>query len=93
MADSLTPAVSDRICKHMNDDHADAVALYVRAYSPFETALSAEMVAIDPEGMDLRARIDQHPDPIEVRIPFDHRLQDSEDAHHTLIAMIKQARK
>ena len=24
-ADPLTPAVSDRICKHMNDDHADAV--------------------------------------------------------------------
>lgn len=93
MADSLTPAVSDRICKHMNDDHAEAVALYVRAYSPFEAARSAEMVAIDPEGMDLRAWMDEHSDPIGVRIPFDHRLQDSEDAHHTLIAMLKQARK
>jgi putative heme iron utilization protein len=24
-ADPLSPAVSDRICKHMNDDHAEAV--------------------------------------------------------------------
>jgi putative heme iron utilization protein len=27
-----------------------------------------------------------------LRIPFDHPLKDSEDAHHTLIAMLKQAR-
>ena len=29
-ADPLTPAVSDRICKHMNDDHAEAVLAYAQ---------------------------------------------------------------
>jgi putative heme iron utilization protein len=28
-----------------------------------------------------------------IRITFDHVLQDSEDAHQTLIAMVKQARQ
>ena len=27
-ADPLTSAVSDRICAHMNDDHAEAVVAY-----------------------------------------------------------------
>jgi putative heme iron utilization protein len=29
---------------------------------------------------------------VPVRIEFDHPLKDAEDAHHTLVAMIKQAR-
>jgi putative heme iron utilization protein len=92
MADLLTPAVSDRICKHMNDDHAEAVALYARVYGHIEPVLAAEMLSIDADGMNLSTRTDEAGDPIQVRIPFDHPLQDSEDAHHTLIAMIKQAR-
>ena len=31
-ADPLTPAVSERICRHMNDDHSDAVLRYARHY-------------------------------------------------------------
>ncbi|WP_448560414.1 DUF2470 domain-containing protein [Trichothermofontia sp.] len=90
MADTLTPAVSDRICKHMNEDHADAVVLYARVFGQLPAATAAQMQAIDPEGMDLLAEVDGTPQP--VRIPFDHRLQDSEDAHQTLIAMVRQAR-
>jgi putative heme iron utilization protein len=40
--------------------------------------------------MDITAQVDGEPVP--VRIPFDHILADAEDAHQTLIAMIKQAR-
>ena len=29
-ADPITPAISDRICAHMNDDHAEAVLLYAK---------------------------------------------------------------
>jgi len=32
MADPLTPAISDRICKHMNEDHASAIALYAQVF-------------------------------------------------------------
>jgi putative heme iron utilization protein len=91
MADPITPQVSDRICKHMNEDHADAVALYARVYGDTPAATQAEMQSIDPEGMTLMVQVDGTATP--VRIQFDHVLQDSEDAHQTLIAMVKQARQ
>jgi putative heme iron utilization protein len=90
MADPLTPQVSERICKHMNEDHADALALYARAFGQVEGVTQARMQAIDSEGMDLQVEVDGAVQTL--RIPFDHPLKDSEDAHHTLIAMLKQAR-
>jgi putative heme iron utilization protein len=74
----------------MNDDHADAVKVYAQVYGNIPAATAATMVAIDPEGMDLNTQVDGAETP--VRITFDHILQDSEDAHQTLIAMIRQAR-
>lgn len=90
MADPITPQVSQRICKHMNEDHGDAIALYARVFGNVADVSVAEMVEIDPTGMDLIAQVNGTAIP--VRIPFDHTLQDSEDAHHTLIEMVKQAR-
>jgi putative heme iron utilization protein len=91
MADPITPAVSTRICTHMNDDHADAVLMYVKAFGDAGAATTAKMESIDPDGMTLSAEVDGVMLP--VRIAFDHTLADSEDAHQTLIAMIKQARQ
>lgn len=54
MADPLTPAISDRICAHMNDDHAEAVVLYARVYGGIETE-TALMQAIDAEAMTSRS--------------------------------------
>ena len=90
MADPITPKISDRICKHMNEDHADAVVLYARVFGNTPEAETAQMLAIDPEGMNLSAQINSNSVPL--RINFDHVLQDSEDAHQTLITMIRQAR-
>ncbi|MGK7912919.1 MAG: DUF2470 domain-containing protein [Synechococcus sp.] len=90
MADPITPAISDRICKHMNEDHAEAVALYATAYGGLSNVTAAQMKAIDPEGMDLMANVDGAE--TSVRVTFEHQLQDSEDAHQTLIAMVRQAR-
>lgn len=89
MSDSLA-AASDRICKHMNDDHADAIALYAQVFGGYRHATAASMQSIDPEGMNLMIHADGETVPL--RIPFDHLLQDAEDAHHTLIDMVKQAR-
>jgi putative heme iron utilization protein len=90
MAEPITPAVSDRICKHMNDDHAEAVLLYATAYGNQPTATAAVMEAVDPNGMTLAVTVDgEH---TSVRVPFDHTLEGAEDAHHTLVAMLKQAR-
>jgi putative heme iron utilization protein len=91
MADPITPAIGERICKHMNEDHAEAVLTYAKVYGKSPTATTAAMNAIDPLGMDLTAEVDGNS--IDLRIPFDRELTDSEDAHQTLIAMIKDARK
>lgn len=90
MADPLTPTISDRICKHMNEDHAEAVVLYAQVFGDRPQTEKAQMVAVDPQGMDLSIEIQERVEML--RIPFDHVLQDSEDAHQTLIAMVRQAR-
>jgi putative heme iron utilization protein len=90
MAEPITPAVSDRICKHMNDDHAEAVLLYATAYGHQPAATAALMESIDPQGMTLAVTVDGAQ--TSVRVPFDHTLEGAEDAHHTLVAMLKQAR-
>jgi len=41
------------------------------------------MLAVRPEGMELTA------DGETLLVPFDHRLSDSEDAHRTLVAMLR----
>lgn len=91
MADPLTPQISDRICKHMNEDHSDAVLLYAQTFGNTPNAESAFLDSIDSEGMNLSATIQGQKQPL--RITFDHPLADSEDAHQTLIAMVKQAKK
>ncbi|MEA5392807.1 DUF2470 domain-containing protein [Cyanobium gracile UHCC 0139] len=82
-ADPITAAVSDRICKHMNDDHAEAVLAYARHYGGCTEAQEARMVAVEPEAMRLEV------DGARVDVPFDHALTDSEDAHRTLVAMLR----
>ncbi|MGR3274937.1 DUF2470 domain-containing protein [Acaryochloris marina NIES-2412] len=90
MADTFTPEISDRICKHMNEDHADAVLLYAKAYGKVTEAEAAQILKVDSEGMELSVNAGDQDSTI--RIAFDHVLQDSEDAHQTMIAMVKTAR-
>lgn len=90
VSESFSPQISDRICRHMNDDHAEAVLMYAQVFGKVTTATVAKMVAIDAHGMDLMAQVDGTPTP--ARILFDHTLQNAEDAHHTLIDLVKQAR-
>jgi putative heme iron utilization protein len=82
-ADPLTATVSERICKHMNDDHAEAVLAYARHYGGVEAPQQARMVAVRPDAMELDV------DGQRVDVAFDHTLSDSEDAHRTLVAMLR----
>ncbi|MEM6501188.1 MAG: DUF2470 domain-containing protein [Cyanobacteria bacterium P01_C01_bin.89] len=90
MAEAFSKKVSDRICKHMNDDHGDAVVLYATAYGKVENVASATMDAIDAEGMDLTAQVDGQPQP--VRIAFEKPLADAKEAHDVLVTMLKSAK-
>jgi len=90
MSKDFSAEISSRICKHMNDDHADAVVLYAKAFGGVTDANAAKMLSIDAQGMDLTAQVNG--EAVSVRIQFDHVLADAEDAHQSLIAMVKQAR-
>lgn len=91
MSEPISPTISDRICKHMNEDHADAIVLYARVFGKAPNALAAQMLSIDPLGMDLSVESDNRN--TRVRIEFDSPLKDAQDAHHILIKMVKQARQ
>lgn len=90
MTDLFSAEISARICQHMNEDHSDAVMLYAKAFGGVANATSAEMLSIDAGGMNLNVQADRAAIPL--RIQFEPALQDADDAHHRLIAMIKQAR-
>ncbi len=90
MSESITPSISERICKHMNEDHSEAIALYAKAFGNQPQTEIATLESIDPQGMNISAQIAGETVP--VRVEFDHTLKNAEDAHHTLVAMIKQAR-
>ena len=85
--EKITPQVSDRICKHMNRDHAEAVLTYAQRYGSQAEATAATLTAIDDTGMNLQANVAGETVP--VRVAFDHELKDAADAHHTLVAMLR----
>lgn len=85
--EAIDSQVSDRICKHMNKDHAEAVLTYAQRYGNQTEATAATLEAIDNKGMDLSANVNGETLP--VRVTFDHELKDAKDAHTTLVDMLK----
>ncbi|EKV02877.1 putative heme iron utilization protein [Leptolyngbya sp. PCC 7375] len=91
MAEAITSTISDRICKHMNDDHADAVLIYAQKFGDATAATAATMTAIDTTGMDLDATVNGQNTP--VRVSFERPLADAKDAHHVLVEMLKKVKQ
>ncbi len=89
MQSTLSAQAAAAICKHMNEDHADAVAAYARAYGNIAQVRTAEMIAIDGHAMELG--VETGAGRIVVRIGFDHELADGDDARDTLIKLARQA--
>ena len=90
MSEIITSAVSDRICNHMNKDHADAVLTYAQYFGKRDDANAAEMVALDEAGMDLSITVNEQSEPL--RIPFPQTLANAKDAHTVLVDMMKEAK-
>lgn len=90
MGEAITAAVSDRICKHMNDDHADSIVIYAEVYGQVKNVASARMLSIDAEGMDLVAQVNGSDQP--VRVQFEKPLADAKEAHVVLVEMLKKGR-
>lgn len=81
----LAEAEAD-VVAHMNDDHADAVALYANILCG-KSGVGWRLTGIDPEGADL-ARPGDH-----CRIAFDKKAGTAEQARVELVRLVKRARQ
>ncbi len=83
-SEPLTDAISKRICNHMNKDHTDAVLSIVRHYGGLGDLHTAQMTAINSTTMFFIA------DELHVEIPLPLEISTSEEAHQTLVKMLKE---
>jgi hypothetical protein len=84
-AEALAAAEAE-IVEHMNEDHADAIA--VMAERLLGLAGSGwELAGVDPEGCDMRLG------PTLARLPFDKRAHDAESCRVELVRLTRRARK
>lgn len=87
------PLVADAgaILEHMNQDHADALPLYVRAFTPVGDPEQVTMTSIDRLGFEMSARTAQGER--SVRVAFDAPIATKNDARKALVAKLKEARQ
>ncbi len=90
VSEAFSPAISDRICNHMNKDHGDSVLVYAQYFGKLSGASTAEMKSIDAKGMNLLAQVNEETVP--VRVEFDRTLKDAKEAHIILVEMLKRVR-
>jgi putative heme iron utilization protein len=87
--DPLAAAASD-IIAHMNDDHADAMVLYCRAFSKATDITAASMTGIDRYGFEMSAITAEAPGP--VRLAFPAPVGTPDEARAALVSMLSEAR-
>ena len=80
----LDKNISARICKHMNDDHPDALIQFAKRYGGIIQPNNVKMIDLTP--IALKLDVDGKP----IEIAFDHELVDSADAHLSLVKMLRQ---
>ena len=85
--DPLTKEVSSRICKHMNDDHADAVLSLAIHFGEIKGPKKATMVNITEQeiALEVDGRI--------IQIAFTTPISNSKEAHKTLVEMLNEIPK
>jgi len=75
----------------MNDDHADAVKLYVLAFSDLQEMDSAVLSNIDYQGLDIVCQVAT--EERQIRIDFETPVKAAEDVRGRLVSMVNQARE
>jgi putative heme iron utilization protein len=85
------PEIERYLVDYMNQHYPASVYWYARAYGDLWNAENAVMLALDREGMELSVEM---PDgERQIRIAFDHILQDDDDAQSTLVELSMKARE
>lgn len=78
------------IIAHMNDDHADAMVLYCKAFSKATDITSTSMTGVDRYGFEMSAVTAEGPRP--VRLAFAEPVSTPEEVRAALVAMLEDAR-
>lgn len=76
---------------HMNDDHADALVLYAKAFTSAHDATEVTMTAIDRYGFEMTVTTPRGRGP--ARLAFEQELATPKDARVALVALVGEARK
>ncbi len=87
----FSEAEVESIVSHMNEDHADAVELYLRAFGGVLEATAVSLTSIDANGMQI-AYQGNGAEQI-ARVPFDPPLADASEVRTRLVTMVNEARK
>jgi putative heme iron utilization protein len=78
------------IIEHMNDDHADALVAYARAFTRASEATDAVMMGVDRYGFELSVETEKGRRP--ARIAFPEPITTPADARQAMIDLLKTAR-
>jgi len=88
--DPIAPSAAG-IISHMNEDHADAMALYCQVLAQRAEVTAATMTAVDRYGFEMSG---QTPDgPIRIRLAYPSPVRNSAGVRQALVAMVKEARQ
>ena len=99
---NTTPLSADEVAsvvEHMNDDHSDAILLYISAFTDLKTdnVEDAIMTNIDLSGIDIQLKLKLNRELIEQRILFADtgtkvEFNDRNNIRAVLVDMVKIAR-
>ena len=79
--------MSERVCGHMNHDHADSLLAWAHFYAKVPDAASATMTDVKSDGFELElTKADGYVMP-KVLIPFDPPLEKAGDVRKVAVAM------
>ncbi len=87
--DPIGPAAAG-IIAHMNEDHAEAMVLYCKAFSKATDLTEASMTAVDRMGFEMSAITPDGPRP--VRLAFKAAVTTPDEVRTSLVAMLHDAR-
>jgi putative heme iron utilization protein len=77
------------ICTHMNEDHADSLALFARTFAGLQTD-STRMISADRQGFDMIATskgAHKH-----LRLGYPYEVATRDDVRKVIVEMVRQAR-
>ena len=87
--DPIAP-MAGKIIDHMNEDHADTMVLYCRAYSRATDTSAATMTAVDRYGFEMSATTGAGPRPI--RVAFAEAVSSTAQVRHAMVELARGAR-